>query len=115
MERIDGQIGDSGQLALEVDWRERVTVHYKLVPIEKEGNICLLSKCPFSNAESSVTPSALSSSGDYLCLEKTNARFQVCMHRLQSPNTNRCQLSYNVIALVLHTIRERGRNTKLIY
>ena len=77
MERVEGQFDDSSQAVLEVDWQERVTVHYRLVPIQQEGNVCLLSECPFSSAPSSASAGALSVSGDYLCLEKANAKFQV--------------------------------------
>ena len=78
MEKLNGQIDDSTQSGVVVDWQERVTIHYRLVPVEKEGNICLLSDCPFSSDAASVKASALATtSGDYLCLEKANAKFQV--------------------------------------
>lgn len=80
MERINGQIDDIQPLM--VDWQERATMHYRLVPVAKEGNFCLLSDCPFSSAPSSATAGALSAGGDYLCLEKANAKFQVSSYRV---------------------------------
>jgi len=62
---------------VEVDWRERLTVHYRLISLEKEGNVCLLSECPFLEETTNLVEVAQSPAADYLCLEKACAKFEV--------------------------------------
>ena len=80
MERMSGQLlsGD-GTAGVQVDWRERVTVHYRLIPLERDANTCLLSECPFSEDTVTLGEGALSSSTDFLCLQKACATFEVSL------------------------------------
>ena len=69
-----------GQLCAEdteVDWRERVTIHYRVTPVDEESNACLLSECPFGQDTSTVSDCALSPAADFLCIEKASTRFEV--------------------------------------
>ena len=75
LQQIPGQLSKED---IEVDWRERVTVHYRVVPVEEESNACLLSECTFGEDTATVSECALSPSADYLCLEKASAKFEVC-------------------------------------
>lgn len=74
LQHIPGQLCDED---LEVDWRERLTVHYRVIPVDEVSNACLLSECPFGQDTSTVMECALSPNADYLCLEEASARFEV--------------------------------------
>ena len=78
MDRMTGQLlsGD-GTAGAQVDWRERVTVHYRLVPLERDRSTSLLSECSFAEDTTTLVEGALSPSTDYLCLEKACAEFEV--------------------------------------
>ncbi|CAB9513824.1 trafficking protein particle complex [Seminavis robusta] len=73
LQQIPGQFANED---LEVDWRERVTAHYRVVPVGEESTACLLSECAFGADTATISESALSSDGDYLCLEKASAKFE---------------------------------------
>jgi len=77
LERMPGQfLSGDGSARVAVDWRERVTLHYRLVPLERKTNACLLSECPFTEGAITSVEGSLSFSIDYLCLEKTCSKFE---------------------------------------
>lgn len=77
LECLPGQFVDKALSQQEVDWREHVTVHFRVVPIENQEDNCILSHCSFSDEPSATAACALSSLADHLCLEKANAKFEV--------------------------------------
>lgn len=80
LERMPGQFTDNEKNGLQIEWRERITVHYRLIPFEKEINSCLLSACSFAEEPPTIVECALTSAADYLCLEKAWYKFEVSMN-----------------------------------
>jgi hypothetical protein len=77
---------------LQIGWQERVTIHYKVVPLNDESKTCLLSECSFSEmAQSSTADCVLSEATDYLCLERARDSFEV------SIPFDRSELAHNII------------------
>jgi len=61
LERMPGQfLSGDGSSRVAVDWRERVTLHYRLVPLERKTNACLLSECPFTEGAITSVEGSLS-------------------------------------------------------
>ena len=57
--------------------RERVTVHYRLIPVEEDNTVCLLSSCCFTNSETSSVDCVSSPALNFVCLERAHERFMV--------------------------------------
>jgi hypothetical protein len=80
LEALPGQVTTSEQVGnvLQIGWQERLTVHYRIVPLGTENMSCLLSECAFTEAgESSTKDCTASDAIDYLCLENANEMFEV--------------------------------------
>ena len=114
-----GQLLSGDATGVQVDWRERVTVHYRLIPMERESSTCLLSECSFAKDTTTLVEGALSpTSTDYLCLEKACAEFEVCFlfHLLVSSSSCCCLVGFLnwFVINALRLIRVLGINTNLI-
>jgi hypothetical protein len=80
LEALQGQFCTAEQVVdvLQIGWQERMTVHYRVIPLDEESKTCLLSECSFSEtAESSTKECVASDSTDYLCLERACETFEV--------------------------------------
>jgi hypothetical protein len=80
LEALPGQFSTSEQVGnvLQIGWQERITVHYRVIPLEEESKTCLLSECAFAeNAECSIKECVASEATDYLCLERACETFEV--------------------------------------
>lgn len=80
LEVLPGQLSTSDQIAnvLQIGWQERLTVHFRVVPIEGVSSLCELSECPF--LEDAVTTSQTcvkSGAMDFVCLERAYETFEV--------------------------------------
>lgn len=80
LEIIPGQFVTSDQIAnvVQIGWQERLTVHYRALPLTKENTYAQLSECPFKeDAVTSVTPGATGTALAYMCLERACETFDV--------------------------------------
>ena len=82
LEALPGQFSSTEQLAnvIQIGWQERMTVHYRVIPLEEESRTCLLSEVTFSEkAESNTKECVASDSTDFLCLERACETFEVSL------------------------------------
>lgn len=80
LEVIPGQFGTSDQVAnvLQIGWQERLTVHYRALPLEPDNALAQLSECSFKDdAVASRRQCAGSNALDFLCLERASKTFEV--------------------------------------
>jgi len=80
LEALPGQFitSEENGNVLQIGWQERVTIHYKVIPLEKESKVCLLSECSFTEMAKSTTIECIySKATDYLCLERARESFEV--------------------------------------
>lgn len=80
LEALPGQFSTAEQVGnvLQIGWQERMTVHYRVIPLQEESKVCLLSECTFSETTACSTKEcAASDSTDYLCLERACETFEV--------------------------------------
>jgi hypothetical protein len=80
LEALPGQFmtNESFGNVLQIGWQERITIHYRVLPLETESSCSLLTECPFSENGSSTTRECASSEiADYLCLEHAFESFEV--------------------------------------
>jgi hypothetical protein len=64
---------------LELDWRERLSVHYRVVALEEESKTCLLTECSLSGnneEECQSKPCASSTALGFLALERAHEQFE---------------------------------------
>jgi hypothetical protein len=95
LESLPGQFitSEENGNVLQIGWQERVTIHYKVVPLNDESKTCLLSECSFTEmAQSSTADCVLSEATDYLCLERARDSFEV------SNPFDRSELAHNIIS-----------------
>lgn len=91
LEALPGQFSDAksgGPSSLQLGWRERMTFHYRVVPLEEDSNTCLISEHAFAEKESpgsTVKHCAASADTDYLCLERAAENFEAAWkaHQLE--------------------------------
>jgi len=81
LEQLPGQVNDNddGRPEVKLGWQERVTLHYRVVPLEEESSTCLLSQSNLtssSSSKTSQTPAASSSVLNFLCLERAHRHFE---------------------------------------
>jgi len=81
LEALPGQFTRSKEFGdvLQIGWQEQVTVFYKVVlpEVEGENNRCEVSECPFSESSETTTKDCTSSSNiNHLCLEDAFESFQ---------------------------------------
>lgn len=101
MERLPGQLSSEDKTyGAQVDWRERITVHYRLIPLETYNTTCLLSECSFAGDSATLVEAALSSTTDYLCLEKACAGFEVRLVSIMSFSVTWCLLLFEMAHVV---------------
>ena len=89
LEALPGQFltSEENGNVLQIGWQERVTIHYKVVPLDQESKICLLNECPFTeNAQCSIKECVRSEATDFLCLERARETFEVCIPIKQTPH-----------------------------
>jgi hypothetical protein len=82
LEALPGQFVTSEENGnvLQIGWQERVTLHYKIVPLTEESKNCLLSECAFSEtAKFTIQECVISEATDFLCLEHARETFEVCL------------------------------------
>ena len=80
LEILPGQFTTSDQVAnvLQIGWQERMTVHYRVLPLEDESRTCLLSECPFlEDGDVSIAECMKSDGMDFLCLVWAAETFEV--------------------------------------
>ncbi len=82
LEALPGQFTKSKEFGdvLQIGWQEQVTVFYRVVLPEDEGEntSCQVSECPFSESgETAAKECASSSDSNHLCLEDAFGSFQV--------------------------------------
>lgn len=92
IEALPGQFitSEENGNVLQIGWQERVTIHYKVVPLEHESKACLLNECPFTeSAQSSINECVLSKATDFLCLARANEKFEAAYksHQLELART----------------------------
>jgi hypothetical protein len=64
---------------LELDWRERLSVHYRVVALEEESRTRLLTECSLSGSnedECQSKPCASSAALGFLALDRTHEHFE---------------------------------------
>mmetsp|Transcript_22289 Transcript_22289/g.55070 ORF Transcript_22289/g.55070 Transcript_22289/m.55070 type:complete len:1626 (+) Transcript_22289:223-5100(+) len=79
LEAVPGQFitSEENGNVLQIGWQERVTIHYKVIPLAEESKVCLLSECSFTEMAKSTTIEAVySKATDYLCLENARDSFE---------------------------------------
>jgi len=81
LEQLPGQINanEDGKPEVKLGWQERVTLHYRVVPLEEESPACLLSQSILSaaaTAETKMTPAASTLVLNFLCLERAHRHFE---------------------------------------
>lgn len=79
LEALPGQFVTSEENGnvLQIGWQERVTIHYKVIPLAEESKVCLLSECSFTEMAKSTTIEAVySKATDFLCLENARDSFE---------------------------------------
>ncbi|KAL3943892.1 MAG: hypothetical protein SGBAC_002050 [Bacillariaceae sp.] len=79
LEALPGQFitSEENGNVLQIGWQERVTIHYKVIPLAEESKVCLLSECSFTEMAKSTTIEAVySEATDYLCLENARDSFE---------------------------------------
>lgn len=82
LEALPGQFSTAEQVGnvLQIGWQERMTVHYRVIPLDEESNTCLLSECSFTEKAVCETKECVASEAtDYLCLERACETFEVCV------------------------------------
>jgi hypothetical protein len=80
LEIIPGQFSTSDQIAnlLQIGWQERLTVHYRVLPLEAHDSFAQLSECPFNeDADASRQKCATSNALNFMCLERACETFEV--------------------------------------
>jgi hypothetical protein len=78
LEAMPGQLAGKGS-DLELDWRERLSVHYRVVALEEESKTCLLTECSLSGSngdECQSKPCASSTALGFLALERAHEHFE---------------------------------------
>jgi hypothetical protein len=82
LEALPGQFSTDEQVGnvLQIGWQERMTIHYRVIPLDEESKTCLLSECPFTEKAACETKECVASEAtDYLCLERACETFEVCV------------------------------------
>ena len=78
LQPLPGQIvASDGQVRL--GWQERVTLHYRVLPLDEPSSTCLLSQSILSTGSTNRTLSLQASSSSllhFLCLERAHAQFE---------------------------------------
>ena len=85
LEIIPGQLTTSDELGnvLQIGWQERVTVHFRVVPIDDQNPLCQLSECPFRQDAPATSQDCIKTNmADFFCLERAFETFEV---RKKSP------------------------------
>lgn len=87
LEALPGQFTDTTS-TLQLGWRERMTFHYRVVPLEQESKTCLLSEHAFAEKEITTVKECCvtaSADTDYLCLERAAENFEAAWkaHQLE--------------------------------
>ena len=86
LEQMGGQISSDNDV-LSLDVRERVTMHYRLIPIKasssSSSDTCVMSECKFTGTGECSSRQACVTSDeiDYLCLESSQSRFQTALKK----------------------------------
>ena len=81
LEHLHGQIkpDQSGKSEVKLGWQERVTLHYRVVPLAEDSPSCLLSQSILSShggPQTTSSEAASSSVLDFLCLERAHKQFE---------------------------------------
>jgi hypothetical protein len=79
MELLEGQLGAFKMEAspFRLGWQERVTLHYRVIPIEDSSTSCMLSECQFAKEGVEVAECLAGPTTNYLCMERAQQEFQV--------------------------------------
>jgi uncharacterized membrane protein YgcG len=79
LEPMPGQLSSKPMSDLQLDWRERLSVHYRVVALEEESRTCLLTECTLSGSdqdECKSKPCASSAALGFLALERAHEQFE---------------------------------------
>lgn len=79
MELLEGQLGvvKTEASPFRLGWQERVTLHYRVIPMEGPSSTCMLSECQFAEGGVEVTECLAGPTTNYLCMEHAQQEFQV--------------------------------------
>ena len=83
MELLQGQLGDIKTEAspFRLGWQERVTLHYRVIPLDSPSAACMLSECQFAKGQVEVAECLAGPTTNYLCMEHAQHEFQVRCRR----------------------------------
>jgi len=79
MELLEGQLGafQAEATPFRLGWQERVTLHYRVIPLDEASAACMLSECQFAEGQVEVMESLAGPTTNYLCMEHAQHEFQV--------------------------------------
>ena len=79
MELLEGQLGQTQapSTPFRLGWQERVTLHYRVIPLNEAAAACMLSECQFSEGQVEVMQCLTGPTTNYLCMERAQQEFQV--------------------------------------
>lgn len=82
MQPVEGQLGDqdSGSPPNQLGWQERMTMHYRLIPLASTTSCCTITDCPFQ-ADAKEEPAAATAA--FLCLDRAHHDFQTALKKHQ--------------------------------
>jgi hypothetical protein len=80
MELLEGQLGVTSLEAspFPLGWQERVTLHYRVIPLDEPNAPLALSECQITNGgQVEVKNCVATGTTNYLCMERAQHEFQV--------------------------------------
>lgn len=78
MELLDGQLvpTKSTSTPFRLGWQERVTLHYRVIPLDEASASCMLSECQFAEGQVVMAECLTGPTTNYLCIEHAQHEFQ---------------------------------------
>lgn len=79
MELLEGQLGmttNSDASPFRLGWQERVTLHYRVIPLDEAAAGCILSECHFAEGQVEMAEYLAGPTTNYLCIEHAQHEFQ---------------------------------------
>jgi hypothetical protein len=80
IEPLEHQLADTASEAsvIQLGWQERVTMHYRVIPLEVESEACTVTECPLDGGSNTVVRAyTAAEAGGFLCLKHAHDEFQV--------------------------------------
>ena len=101
MELLDGQLGSvQGEASpFPLGWQERVTLHYLVTPLDASSRGCSICESPFAGGgKVEVNDREASTIATYLCMERAQDEFQVCVAAtLSCPSRGFSILTFGIV------------------